>query len=269
MPLRRLLLKALLLGQNKKHLRQARPRLVGFAFDHITAKVHIDGRFEDNELNALETLLFPKLAKGGVCLDIGSNIGNHAVACADHVSAVHAFEPNPNVFKLLQINAGLKGNIHAHEIGCSSGTAEIEVIENRINTGGSGVGVAGNEFAGDTVTFKVAPLDSLAVLPSDARVTFVKMDVEGHEADAIKGAAETFRKHRPVIAIEVGRNTVSNGSNAALDELKNLGYAHFYEIPRAYGLHRLNRGGGTKIVPVERLDKRNYPLFLASMEPIL
>lgn len=94
--MRRLLLKSLLIAQNKLHLRHARPRLVGFAFDHITAKVHIDGRLEGNELNALETLLFPKLAKGGVCPDIGSNIGNHAETFGDFFPWCIRLSPSSN-----------------------------------------------------------------------------------------------------------------------------------------------------------------------------
>ena len=268
MLLRRILLKTLLLSQNKRHLSAGRPQVVGFAFDLITAKIHVDGRFENNELTALETLLFPKLPRDGLCLDIGANIGNHAVAFADHFAKVHAFEPNPNVFKVLRINADLKANIVAHMIGCSSSEAEIEVIERRGNIGSTGIGFDGGESSGQRVVFSVAPLDAMGLFEDDDKTTFVKIDIEGHEADAIRGAASTLRRHKPVIAMEIGRASISNGSNTALDSLKKLGYSHFYEIPRSHSLRRLQRLGAIEVLPVDRLKKRNYPLLLAATNPL-
>lgn len=267
MSLRRLLLKFLLLSQNQRHLRQKHPQIVGFAFDHITAKIHIDGRFEDHELNALETLIFPKLPRDSVCLDIGANIGNHSLAFANHFTLVHAFEPNPNVFRVLQINANLKSNITTHMVGCSSSEAEIAVVERRGNLGSTGIGLPESNHAKERVIFHVAPLDLMKLFDENDRVSFVKIDVEGHEAETIRGAANTYLQHQPVIAMEVGRKTVSNGSNAALDALKELGYSYFYEIPRAHDLRRLLHNRASKVLPVNRLEKRNYPLFLAATKP--
>jgi hypothetical protein len=137
----RALLKFLLARRNSKHLRSGRPRLVGFAFDQITLKIHLDGRFEDAELTALEQLVFPKLPKSGVCMDIGANIGNHSVVFAGHFSKVHAFEPNPNVFKALSINASLRDNITVWNLGCSDKAAELDVVENPMNLGSTGIGI--------------------------------------------------------------------------------------------------------------------------------
>lgn len=268
MPIGRLLLKSLLLSRNRKHLKQGRPRIAGFAFDHIAAKIHIDGRFEDAELAALETLVFPALPRDGLCLDIGANIGNHTVAFADCFAHVHAFEPNPNVFRLLAVNATLRGNITTWNTGLSDREGRVEVVENQLNTGGSGIGVAAGAFRGATVEFGLTPLDSLQIAAPGQRIVFTKIDVEGHEAEVLAGARETLSRHRPVIGIEVSRNSLSGGSNPALTLLRSMGYGHFYEIRRPRGLRRFLPGQSARVVPVGTIQHRNYPIFLAATEPV-
>lgn len=50
-----------------------------------------------------------------------------------------------------------------------------------------------------TVSIDVVALDNVV----DEKVTFIKMDVEGAELEALKGAAETIKKYRPKLAISV------------------------------------------------------------------
>ena len=261
---KRTLLKLLLIEFNRKHLVEDRPRLVCFAFDHITAKIHTDGRFENKYLKVLEEGVFNKLDPNGVCLDIGANIGNHSVAFASYFSRVHAFEPNPNVFQLLAINAKLKPNITPWCFGLSSQSDEVEVFENLRNAGGTGVGLAPSEFSAGKILFHLKALDDCDLELNGQRISFVKIDVEGHEADAIKGARQTLHKHKPIVGLEVHRSTVANGSTDALNELKAIGYTHFYEVKP--GMLSTLTGQTPRLVEVDRLKKKNYPILLGSMD---
>lgn len=268
MAFRRLLLKTLLRSQNKRNLRAQKPRLVGYAFDQITAKIHIDGRFEDWDLTALENLVFPRIDPKGVCLDIGANIGNHSVAFSSHFSEVHAFEPNTNVFELLKINAKLADNIKPWNFGLSQKAQTFQVVEKLGNVGSSGVGVDAGPLVGDTMNFEMQALDHTDLNLKDKRITFVKIDVEGHEPEAIAGAKKTLERHQPIVGLEIARTTVDEGSNEAVGLLKDIGYKHFYEIPRARGLKSMFGFKPPQLVPVTALARRNYPIFLASFDPL-
>lgn len=265
----RALLKYLLARRNAKHLRAGMPRLVGFAFDQITTKIHIDGRFENAELTALEQLVFPKLPSQGICLDIGANIGNHAVVFAGHFAKVHAFEPNLKVFRALQINASLRGNITPWNLGCSDAAAEIEVVENQMNLGGTGIGLLGGSFAGERVRFKVIPLDQHDFLQPEEKLAFVKIDVEGHEAEVIRGASGLLAQHLPVVAIEIHRTKIANGSNETIEALRGLGYKHLYEVTRRRGMGHLNPFWRTSVLPVPQLAQRSYSMLLVTATPFI
>ena len=67
----------------------------------------------------------------------------------------------------------------------------------------------------------VCTLDSLNIRP-----TFIKMDIEGAECDALDGAEQTIRKYKPTLAI-----CVYHRPNDILDiytRVKSYGYERFY-----------------------------------------
>ena len=98
---------------------------------------------------------------------------------------VYAVEPHPDTFEALKENVKHLPNvrcIHAF-LGREAGTAGIEGI-------GFGCHLVG------TGNIPVITIDSLGVKPG-----FIKLDVEGSEANALIGAFETL-KHRPVVMFE-------------------------------------------------------------------
>lgn len=245
------------------------------AFDIIGLKILIDGRFENRYLHALRTDVFPHLPSHGICLDIGGNIGNHALFFADHFEQVHAFEPNKEVHDVLTLNARLKPNIVAHPFGLSSREAELEAAIDPLNIGGGSI--AGQEGS-MSARFKVKRLDDVA-LPDGKPVSFIKIDIEGHELDALKGAEATISTHKPVIVLEARSCDVENGTTPALSFLRGLGYRHMYRFARDISLsrHRADiRVSGVpaallppfherkKLVPLPELAVKNYPMVIVS-----
>ena len=265
------------------------PPLACVAFDAITTSLVIDGRFELEELTALETHVFPRLAAREVCLDIGANIGNHAVFFADHFRRVLAFEPHPRIFRLLELNAELRDNIEVFQVGLSDRAGRVSAAPLPGNVGTTSIRRAdqGGDGGAAQVAFDVVRLDDIDEVRALERVDFVKIDVEGHEVEALEGARETLMRHRPVVALEVLGEDIADGSSAAIELLKSFGYAHVHALQSNRPFARapkpvarlatalmgllLDRRPPKRftVEPVERLERRNYPIVLVSVAPLV
>jgi hypothetical protein len=57
------------------------------------------------------------------------------------------------------------------------------------------------------------------------RISFVKIDVEGHELEVLRGGIETLRRHRPNLLIEIEQRHSPVPIFHTLDFLASLGYA--------------------------------------------
>lgn len=269
---------------SKEHLAQY-PQIACHAFDLITTYVMLDGQYERDELDLLAKSVFPDLPPHGTCLDVGANIGNHSLHFAGHFSRVISLEPHPRNFGLLQMNAQLAENVHPLNIGASDRAGTIDIVEDRTNLAASSIHrSAGRD--GRVVPFNLVRIDDIPEVQEADAITFIKFDIEGHEATAIAGAQDTIRRHRPVVMLEILKDEISEGSAASLDALRTLGYTHFLEpvekgligrAPRKIKkllrslkaittLRRVSKAD--KLVRIDRLEPRNYLMVICSTEPL-
>lgn len=128
-------------------------------------------------------------------VDGGAHVGSWSLEMAKRFETVIAFEPAQDTFEALEANTLSVRNIvrNGSALGETFGTTGM-ADDNRYsggNTGGRYVSGAGK--------LPVIPLDSLE-LPT---LGFLKLDVEGYEVFALKGAESTLRRCKPVVLIEV------------------------------------------------------------------
>lgn len=220
--------KLYLADASKDHARTY-PQLACFAFDTITVSIHLDGIYERNELEALEAYIWPKLGSDGVAIDIGANIGNHSLFFAKKFAHVYALEPHPRTFKILSCNADLAKNITPIPVGASDIEQNVFVEQDLMNLGATSVRTSqktGTENSA-SIPFHLNRLDAIDEIPKDSVIDFMKLDIEGHEEAALRGAKEILQNSQPVIAMEVLPEDIKDGSTASIDFLKELGYDHF------------------------------------------
>ena len=160
-----------------------------FTNDLIGIHINLSGRFEIHELEFLSEKLFPKLNHRRSYLDIGANIGNHAVFFADYFDSVEAFEVNPFTFKLLAINAELNPAIHPHNIGVSDSKGELVGKGSLRNMASFSLEPGWTGDVSQTLTVNIDRLDNLLSEKKMAEVDFIKMDIEGHELAALREQA--------------------------------------------------------------------------------
>lgn len=159
-------------------------------------------RLVANGIRAVYPRVEPELARltdfmpaGGTAVDVGAWYGPWTARLLRRADRVVAVEPTPALARHLRAAFPAAQVVEA-AVSDHAGTASLYVP-----AGGPVVGTSSLEDAGQGNPVQVPriTLDSLDL----ADVRFVKLDVEGHELPALRGAAETIQRDRPVLLIEV------------------------------------------------------------------
>jgi len=122
----------------------------------------------------------------------GGSIKDFVEFTGGKYNKIYSFEPIPDQYeKTLQ---NLKNaNIQKVEL-IQKGVWSHEAVFNFIDAkGGSRIGNNG------TIPAQVVSIDK--VIPEHEKVTFIKMDIEGAEFEALRGAENTIRRCKPILAI--------------------------------------------------------------------
>ena len=181
----------------------------------------------------LDNLLFSyglenfKIEKDDLIVDCGANVGNLFLSINRFVENFNytAFEPDPEVFKCLELNLNKYKNTELHFIGLSNDNKNRKFYVNT-DTGDSSL----EEF--DTkvsIDIDTKELDSFKY----EKVKLLKIDAEGHELEVLLGAKKTLPKIE-YIAVDmgaekgdIGENTVALVTNYLISQ--NFGLISFKE----------------------------------------
>ena len=165
-------------------------------------------------------------------LDLGANIGTHSVLYSNYIHSanrVYSFEPQKVVFDILCQNIELNNckNVVPFNFGCSNANSVFYMnacYETKDNHGAFRIDSTRNETNGGLrIECKIVDeLDSIA------NVGYVKIDVEGHEYEALLGMKQMLLRDRPVIMIEIHDSCATKHDTMAF--LAQLGYATYHKL---------------------------------------
>lgn len=167
-----------------------------------------------------------------VILDVGANFGYYGLILGRALEGrclVHALEPDPRNFDRLcrHINKNdLRGVVQPHSVGVSNAEGGANLNRHPGNSGHSAITPEG-EIHG----VKLTTLDRLSKELALERVNIIVLDVEGLEAPALEGAAQTLSRFRPLVCVEFFPPVMARqGSSpeAAAQVLANQGYELFF-----------------------------------------
>ena len=137
---------------------------------------------------------------GDHIIDAGACFGDTALrfaAVAGDSGHVYAFDPLPHhcaiVRQNLDMNPRLARRVTMFDVGLAAKDRTGGAVPGGINPGATA-------FDDDIPTIR---LDRLCQQGDIARVDFIKMDIEGSELDALQGAEQALRRHRPRLAISL------------------------------------------------------------------
>jgi FkbM family methyltransferase len=154
-------------------------------------------------------------SRNKVCVDAGANIGTLTRAMVDaRAEAVHAFEPNPDAVACLRHNCP---TAIVHSVGLSD-KPNVATLAKCNNAGARHVILTDRcETEGETA-IELRALDSYNLKPG-----LIKLDIEGCEVAALRGAKETIAKNRPVIIAEVNAGALARQGHDSQDLFSFLG----------------------------------------------
>jgi FkbM family methyltransferase len=227
--------------QTRKRLR---PRPITIeAFDGARLRCHPDNtatssviylRWPDwQEMHFLRRLLRP----GDAFLDIGANVGVYSVLaarCIQPGGALRAIEADPVLVQRLLENLRLNGfsadSVHPVAVGERDGTCRFQIdsdtIGNVLQPGSPG-----------GVEVPLRRLDDLVPIsdPTSERLALAKLDIEGYELQALRGADRLLRAGRPRCWL-IETNRACERYGATREPLQSLLADHGFEL---YGIESL------------------------------
>ncbi len=194
--------------------------------DHIGRERLIMGdRYEAVYLTAIGKLCLALKLGGGLALDVGANIGNHACWLVGRFSHVVCIEPGEIASRVLEANLlstqARNWEVVKAALGETHGRGWLERVSqdnlgsNRVSTAGEGSGDVSVRPGGEVLAACAHP---------ELPLEFIKIDVEGAELLVLKGLAQAIQKGQPLICVEAldGRLWAE-----IRDFLRSLGYTRF------------------------------------------
>jgi FkbM family methyltransferase len=199
-----------------------------FGDAEITPSLWLRGQYEPTATRAFKALIGP----GSLIADIGAHIGYYTLLGAKLTGkrgAVLASEPNLLTRSLLELNVALngfsnisiiskacsdhlgQGTLYTHQHACGSGSLESTILH----------------YAELPQEVALTTLDTEWRQRWDTGPTFVKVDVQGHEARVLDGASSLLEEYRPALMFEFNpRQLMLSGSppRSVLVALTTLGY---------------------------------------------
>lgn len=167
----------------------------------------ISGEYEAKEIDWLVNRVHQNLKLSYVFIDVGANAGLYSLVMAKILGPggrIFAIEPYPrNVSRLRKnIEANLLGScpIEILEVAVSDTSGQAHLALSKY----SGLNRISNDLNEDFISVDIHPLDLLMSKKLDKSThKIIKIDVEGHESFALRGAMLIIETYRPDLIIEV------------------------------------------------------------------
>src|ERR1700730_12543215 len=137
-----------------------------------------------------------------VVLDVGANAGIYSLAALaiQRDATIHAFEPTPEIAARLRATAKLNGldQLYVHEAAVSSknGEAILKRFRGELGTNEGMNFISEHLVDPDGERVQTVCLDQFCQDCSIDQVDLLKLDVQGHELSALKGAERLIRAGR-------------------------------------------------------------------------
>jgi FkbM family methyltransferase len=166
------------------------------------------------------------LRPGDLFVDVGANVGSYTLLAASTGANCVSFEPLPDTYRKLVRNIGMNGlmsRVDAVNAGVGSSSGELRFTAD-LDTDNH---VVIDTYQGREERVTVTTLDEKV---GDRNVSLVKIDVEGFEAEVIRGARRLLRTRPPaalIIEANDASHRYSSDEEGFVELMRGFGYTPF------------------------------------------
>ena len=158
----------------------------------------VDGVYEPECIN----LMFSHLAQDSLFLDIGANIGAFSIPAAKHLKKLNgkviAVEASPTIFPYLKKNVEINNLENIELLSLAVTNSDRNFVDfYEAPTEKFGMGSIAPQFQSTPISVQTITVDSILKDQELAKVSFMKVDVEGYEAEVFEGASQLFNSLNP------------------------------------------------------------------------
>jgi len=181
------------------------------------------------------------ISKGDLAIDIGANTGDTTVPmalAAGRSGTVLGFDPNPYVFRILEMNASLnrdKQNIIPLQYAITSeDDEEFYYVASDASFCNGGLSKTKQSVHGKFVyPEKIKGINLKSFLEKNygdqiARLSFIKIDTEGYDKEIIKSISDLLLQYKPVVVAESFKHASDEEKMELFDVIDKLGYKISY-----------------------------------------
>ena len=185
-------------------------------FDAIFVRIYfIYKRFEATPVSALN----PHIKRGTSVLDIGGGFGFYAKGFAratENPGRVVSFEPDPRNYRRIRRIAEKHSILEVFNVACSDVNGDIGFVTDNLNPANHHVDM-NSQYLVPAIT-----LDTWYT--SAVPVSLIKIDVQGHEIQVLKGSLNLIRKYFPALLIEIDNRETNEATSEILTTLLRENY---------------------------------------------
>jgi FkbM family methyltransferase len=185
------------------------------------AAIYWTGFHEFREFIFLHRFLKPNM----IFVDVGANQGEYTLFAAKRLRSgkVLAFEPLPSISQRLKKNIVLNNlvNVDVFELGLAEEDRELPIYEIEDIHEGLATLYPEEQQKKQAFLIKLVTLDETCETKGINRIDFIKLDIEGGELNALRGATSILKRDRPALMIEINERTYNN-AGYTISEVKSL-----------------------------------------------
>ena len=211
-------------------------KLWGDLGDYGVSRAAMFSTYEPSETNFFKQII-PTISEG-LIIDIGANIGWFTLLFSQFSREVIAIEPRPNNFEYLKKNRDSNNLSNVEIINAavsdSEGEGIVFVLPSAGNSGGTHFKSDPseefiNELRNKDYEINKVPILLLDKIIGSRKVALIKIDIEGAEPYAIKGALNILKNSKPIILCEINPICLRSNGNMEPEEFLSFMASLNYE----------------------------------------